>query len=325
VDYATSAGTASAASDYTSASGTLTFAPGQVSRPVAVGVLGDALDEPDETLTVGLSNPGNATIADAIATVTILDDDAPPPVVVVPAISIADVTVNPEGDSGTTPAAFAVTLSAPTTVAVSVTAGTADGTATAPADYTSGSGTVSFAPGETSKTVTVPVAGDTLDEPDETFRVELSAVSNATVGDGTGVGTILDDDLPEIEGPGGVDASDLFCGAKRRGKCAGLKFKAEFDRPGNASWTFGAYGTPGKSAGAAARRKPVRLGTVKRTVTQAGSVSVTFKLKPGKKTKRLLRTVKRRKLRALRIKQTFVPESGATSVRRQALELRLTR
>ena len=71
---------------------------------------------------------------------------------------------------------------------------TADGTAHAPDDYQAGSGTLTFAAGQTTRTVTVPVNGDLLNETDETYFLNLSGPTNATIGDGQGIGTILDDD-----------------------------------------------------------------------------------------------------------------------------------
>jgi len=77
---------------------------------------------------------------------------------------------------------------------VTVNYATADGTATAGSDYQSMSGTLTFAPGETSKTITVQVIGDRLAEPNETFTVNLRNPTNANIGNGQGVGTILDDE-----------------------------------------------------------------------------------------------------------------------------------
>ncbi len=188
VTYATADGTATAGTDYVAASGTLTFAPGETTRTLTVTVNGDTLDEPDETFTVNLSNAVNATIADGQGVGTILDDDPEP------TLSISDTSVT-EGDGGTTTAVFTVTLSAASGRVVSVTYATADGTATAGADYVAASGTLTFAPGETTRTLTVTVIGDTLDEPDETFTVNLSNAVNATIARGQGVGMILDDDF----------------------------------------------------------------------------------------------------------------------------------
>src|SRR5262245_20098051 len=90
-----------------------------------------------------------------------------------------------EGNSGTTAFNFTVSLSAAQAAPVTVDFATADGTATQPSDYASNSGTLTFAPGETSKTVPVQVNGDTAVEPNETFNVNLSnATGNATIQNG---------------------------------------------------------------------------------------------------------------------------------------------
>ena len=104
-----------------------------------------------------------------------------------PSLTIGDVTVT-EGHAGTQSATFTVTLSAASDQPVTVAYATADGTATAGSDYQAASGTLTFAPGETSKTITVLVNGDRLGEPNETFLVNLSGPTNATIADGQGVG-----------------------------------------------------------------------------------------------------------------------------------------
>lgn len=117
---------------------------------------------------------------------------APPP----PALTISDVSVT-EGNSGTVNAVFNVNLSAASTQAVTVTYATANGSATAGSDYVAlGPATLTFAPGETSKTIVVTIQGDTLTEGNETFFLNLSAPSNATLGDAQGQGTIVDDEAP---------------------------------------------------------------------------------------------------------------------------------
>ncbi len=108
--------------------------------------------------------------------------------------SIDDVTVN-EGDSGTTDAVFTVTLSAEAAETTTVNYATSNGSASAPVDYTAVSGTLSFAAGETSKTITVPVIGETDVEEDESFSVLLSSPVNAIILDGEGTGTILTDEF----------------------------------------------------------------------------------------------------------------------------------
>lgn len=107
-----------------------------------------------------------------------------------PTVSIGDATAT-EGDS----AVFTVTLSNEYHAVVQVEYATANGTATAPGDYTAAAATMlSFSPGQTEKTITVQTAADTLDEPDEGFLVSLSSPSNATLADAQGAGTIVDDD-----------------------------------------------------------------------------------------------------------------------------------
>jgi hypothetical protein len=197
VDYATADGTATAGSDYAAAGGTLTFAPGEISQAVNVTVNGDTLNEADETFFLNLSNPAGASILDSQGVGTIVNDDP------LPALSVNDVSVT-EGNSGTTPATFTVTLSAPSGRPVTVQYATADGTAAAGGtgagsnDYQAASGTLTFNPGETAKTVPVLVNGDTLREPDETFFLNLSGPGNATLADGQGLGTIVNDDLGKL-------------------------------------------------------------------------------------------------------------------------------
>ena len=191
VNFATAGGTATSGTDFAPASGTLTFVPGETGKTVAVQVNGDLLDEADETLTLALSAPVNATLGTTSAVGTIVDNDP------TPTVGIGDVTLA-EGQTGTTAATFAVTLSAPSGRTVTVGFATADGSAVAPGDYAAVSGVVTFAAGETSKPVTVLVNGDIAVEPNETWTVALSAPSNATIADGTGLGTIINDDSPAL-------------------------------------------------------------------------------------------------------------------------------
>ena len=185
VSYATADGTAAAGSDYTSISDVVRFEPGETEQTITVTTLDDGTSEAEETFTVELSAPSGATVADGTATGTITDDDEPP------TLSIDDAEAG-EGES----AEFAVRLSAPSGVAVSVSYATADGTAAAGSDYTSISDVVRFEPGETEQTITVTTLDDGTSEAEETFTVELSAPSGATVADGTATGTITDDDEP---------------------------------------------------------------------------------------------------------------------------------
>jgi hypothetical protein len=194
VDYATSNGTATAPQDYTAASGQLTFNNGETSKTFVVPIINDALDEANETVNLTLSNvTGSGELGSpSTAVLTITDDDP------TPSLSINDATVT-EGNSGTVNAVFTVTLSAQSGQTVTVNYATANGTATAPSDYQAQSNTLTFAPGETTKTVTVLVNGDTASETDETFFVNLTGATNASVSDNQGLGTIISDDSPVIQ------------------------------------------------------------------------------------------------------------------------------
>jgi hypothetical protein len=187
VAYATANGTATAPADYTATSGTLTFAAGVTSQTVNVAVVGDVLDEATETAVLNLSNATNATIADSQGVLTITDNDA------APSLSIAD-TVVTEGDSGTKTVTFTVTLSAASGQSVSVNYATANGTASSATDYIATSGTLTFAPGTTSRTFTVSIRGDNTTESLETFVVNLSGAVSATIADSQATCFILNDD-----------------------------------------------------------------------------------------------------------------------------------
>ena len=195
VDYAVSGGTASGGGvDYTLVNGTLTFTAGVTTQNISLTVVNDTLAEANETIQLSLSNPTNGTLgATTVHTYTITDDD------IAPALTIGDVTVT-EGNSGTVNAVFTVTLSAASGQTVTVDYVTASNTATGGAscaagiDYVSTSGTLTFTAGQTTRTATVAVCGDTLSEANETFLVDLSNAVNATISDSHGQGTITDDD-----------------------------------------------------------------------------------------------------------------------------------
>jgi len=186
VNFATANGTASAA-DYAGGSSTVTILAGQTTATITIQVNGDDLDEANETYFVNLSGPVNATIADGQGLGTILDDDP------APSLSISDVAVL-EGDRGTTIAVFTISLGTASGQSVTVNFATANATASSGTDYTSRSGSVTFAPGETTKTIEINIKGDRKKESDETFFVNLSSPANATILDGQGLGTILNDD-----------------------------------------------------------------------------------------------------------------------------------
>jgi len=187
VQYSTVSGSANAPADYTAASGTLSFNGGQTTQTIAVTVIGDNLVEPDETLSVNLSNPSGASITVASASGSIVNDDNA-------VLSITDVT-QPEGNgNGSTPFVFTITSSNPSTTPITVNYQTSDGSAVTPSDFASGSGSVTIPAMATSVSVTVNVVADNVLEPTETFTVTLSGAQGATIGDAVGIGTILGDD-----------------------------------------------------------------------------------------------------------------------------------
>jgi hypothetical protein len=188
VKYATANGTATAPGDYTAIPPiTLTFTPGQTSKTVAVMVKGDTALEPNETFFVNLSNATGATLFKEQGIGTILNDEGP-------VLRINDVQIL-EGDTGTKNLTFLVTLTPQSAGNVTVKYATANNTATAPSDYVAIPPTLlTFTPGQTSKMAAVAIKGDTATEPNETFVVNLSGATGATLFKEQGVGTIVDDD-----------------------------------------------------------------------------------------------------------------------------------
>lgn len=191
VNYATANNTATAGSDYTAKSGTLTFATGTTQQTITINTLDDTVFEPNnETFYVNLSNPTNAQIADNQGIVTISDNDAPP------SISINDLSLN-EGTNSRNATRFQVTvnLSKASSQAVSVQYSTVNGTAIAGTDYTGiTNGTLTFATGTTQQTITVLVTADSSVETNETFSIVLSNPTNATIADNSATVTIINDD-----------------------------------------------------------------------------------------------------------------------------------
>src|SRR5262249_25946802 len=182
VNYATANGTASAGTDYLATNGIISFAPGITSQSITVKVLGDTLNEANETFLLNLSNPTNATLSDGQGVGTINNDDP------LPTLASNDVSLT-QANSGPTNALFTVSPSTASGQTVTVNYATADGTAVAGLDYLATNGVLTFAPGTTSQTLTVKVLGDALNEISETFFVNLSNPTNALVSDAQGVGT----------------------------------------------------------------------------------------------------------------------------------------
>ena len=192
VEFSMTAGTATQAVDYFGFSSSLEFPAGTVSRTISVSLIQDNVFEPDETFFVNLANATNAAIADAQGQGTISNDDPQP------GITIAGFASPQEGTGTTNNASFEVRLSNPSHQTITVAFATADGTAIAGTDYTATSGTITFNPGETTKSVSVALIGDSTDEVNETFVVNLSNATNATITGAQGIATIFDDDGPTM-------------------------------------------------------------------------------------------------------------------------------
>jgi hypothetical protein len=177
-------------------SGVLAFAAGETSKTITIDVAGDTAVEPDEGFAVTLSNPIGATVTTAVAAGLIRNDD------VQPSLSIAAAAANkPEGNAGTTALTFAVIRSGDASGVCSVSwAVSGSGAAAANAgDFANGvfpTGMLTFAAGETSKTVAVDVAGDATIEADESFIVTLSNANGATIKTAAATGIVRDDDAP---------------------------------------------------------------------------------------------------------------------------------
>ena len=225
VNYATSVATGDTAAtgDFTAKSGTLSFAPGDTEKTFTVVTAGDAVDEANETFTVTLSGPANATLRDATATGTIDDNDDPP------RLSVADASRSEGGDI-----IFTATLSPASgqTATATWTASVESGDTAASGDLTGTlTGTLTFAPGEGAKTFTVATTGDEVDEPDETFTVTLSNLSNARLTGGAATGTIEDDDDPptlSVADASGSEGGDITFTAT---------LAAASGKPVTATWT----------------------------------------------------------------------------------------
>ena len=166
-------------------------------------MLGDNINEAIEFFGVVLTNPLN-TLGNNQATGSIIDDDP------LPSLSISDASLV-EGNSGTTNLLFTVTLTPVSGQDVSFAYQTANGSAVAGSDYVATNGILALTPGTGTIAIAVPVIGDTLNESNETFFVNLSGVVNATLARNQAVGTITNDDLLANIGASGVALVSETC------------------------------------------------------------------------------------------------------------------
>jgi len=207
VDYETANGTAVSGSDYTGQSGTLSFAAGETSKTITVATVDDSFIENDETLTVTLSNVSDGgTLTNNMATAMIMDNDF--------AFSISDAIVSEDRALE-----FVVTRAGNTSINSTVTFTTTDETAVAGNDYLEYSGTLNFAAGETSKTISVSTIDDSSIEGNETMKVILANASNGgTLATSIGTGIIVDDDFAfEISDGAVSEGGDLQFTVTRTG------------------------------------------------------------------------------------------------------------
>ncbi|CAD5914359.1 Extracellular matrix protein 3 [Planktothrix agardhii] len=186
VSYATINGTAKVGEDYQRTQGKLTFKPGETRKTINVPVFGDTKLEANETFKLLLSKPKNAQLGKKQAIGSITNDD-------LAKISIKDTQII-EGDDGKKQAKFTVSLNTKVNQKVEVSYATSDGTAKLGEDYQRTNGKLTFQPNQTQKTIIVPILGDTLDEDDETFFLNLSKPKNADLGDKRAIGKITDND-----------------------------------------------------------------------------------------------------------------------------------
>ena len=191
VNYATANDTAVAGQDYNASTGTITFAPGVTTQTVTVPITGDGILDPNEMFTLNLSTPVNAQLGIAVGQGLIRDFAS------LPVLQVKGATVV-EGDAGTQNAAFVVSLSTASATPVTVAYTTVNGTATAGNDFTATAGTLTFAPGVTQQTINVPIKGDTVDEYNNTFNVQLSNPAGATIDVAAAQGLIYNNDAPTV-------------------------------------------------------------------------------------------------------------------------------
>jgi Ca2+-binding RTX toxin-like protein len=205
VSWSISGLTAGSGSDFTNVSGLVTFAPGVVEQSISVPIIDNAAAELPETFQINLFSPSaNAEIGNTVAVATIIDNDA---TAGTPVVTINDFVV----DEATQEATFVITLDRPLTGVVSMSYATQNGGALAGADYVATSGSLSFAAGETAKTVKVTLLNDTASESSEAFNLVLSALSGATSLDPVGTAIIAQNDAAQVS-TSNISVDDIVVG-----------------------------------------------------------------------------------------------------------------
>ena len=238
VNYSTSNNSATQPSDYLTETGSVTFAPGDTSKPISITINGDFTNEADENFFVNLSALTGADFASGgnQGSGLILNDDTRQ-------LNIDDPSIT-EGDLGTKELVFTVSLNQPAGPSgVTVNYSTSNNSATQPSDYLTETGSVTFAPGDTSKPISITINGDFTNEADENFFVNLSALTGADFASGgnQGSGLILNDDTRQlnIDDPS-ITEGDL--GTKE------LVFTVSLNQPAGPSGVTVNYSTSNNSA-----------------------------------------------------------------------------
>ena len=174
--------------------GTVVFAPGEMAKTVRYAIYNDSASEPAESFNLYLDNPANAVIGIDHILVTMAANDASTGT---PSVSVSGVTVDEKAGAAT----FVLTLSQPSDVNVSVRFATADGSAAASGDYIATSGTVGFAPGQTTRSITVPINDDSVAEADEYFSLVLNTPSGLLIGNPSADARIVANDGTNVSNP----------------------------------------------------------------------------------------------------------------------------
>ncbi|MDD1472111.1 hypothetical protein MEO41_12245 [Dolichospermum sp. ST_sed4] len=177
------------AASHTATKGTITFAAGATTATLAIDPTADTTVENNETVALTLATGTGYTIGTTTAvTGTITNDD-------LPSINLSPNQTVVEGNTSPQSVTYTVTLSNPSTQSITVKYATANGTATSGLDYTSKSGTLTFAPGVTNQSLNIPILNNNLNEADETFSLQLTAPTNAVLGANSTVSTTITDTL----------------------------------------------------------------------------------------------------------------------------------
>ncbi len=194
VDYTTDDGTAVSGVDYETSQGRLTFSEGVTSALVTITIIGDELDEDEESLSLIFSNPDNISLTTTMVQGIIMDDDEPPEVM----IDDAEIT---EGDEGTSLLVFNLRLSAPSGRSITVDFATEDDTATVEDnDYEALTGTLTIDPGSIGGSIEIQVNGDEKVEDNEILFVNLLGGTHVSIADDTAEGRVFDNDGPALSG-----------------------------------------------------------------------------------------------------------------------------